>query len=205
MAIDDAAVRDAGAVEALDPSALLGVRRGTGHVVDDARARLAVDQARSSRPAHRHAARSRRRRGGPPPSVARAAKPWRLATRRTPAQPRTPAARGRRGSWGAPRSTTSSATMTTSRSSWVDSRPSIPVWCQQCIPLIGSGWTGKVMFWCTPASFHHTRSLLGSVERQGLTPWIRRKVAASPFSCMSTSAVDQRSPASCSRRRQRPM
>ena len=30
-------------------------------------------------------------------------------------------------------------------------------WCQQCIPEIGSGWTAKVRFWCTPVSLHQIR------------------------------------------------
>ena len=73
------------------------------------------------------------------------------------------------------------------------------------MPLIGSGWTGKVMFWCTPASFHHTREELGSADSHGCTPWIWRNVTVSPTSVMSTSAEDQRSIPFVSFSRQRPM
>ena len=37
------------------------------------------------------------------------------------------------------------------------------------MPLIGSGWTGNVMFWCTPASLHHTLPELGSDDFQAGT------------------------------------
>ena len=44
-------------------------------------------------------------------------------------------------------------------------------WCQQCMPLTGSGCTGKVRFWCTPTSLHQMRPLSGSSLSNGCAPW----------------------------------
>src|SRR5262249_56202499 len=47
-------------------------------------------------------------------------------------------------------------------------------WCQQCWPETGSGWTGNVRFWLTPASSHQIRLESGSALANGLTPWTWR-------------------------------
>ena len=50
----------------------------------------------------------------------------------------------------------------------------VTFWCQQCWPLTGSGCTGNVRFWWTPASSHQTRCESGSSLSNGRTPWMCR-------------------------------
>ena len=72
----------------------------------------------------------------------------------------------------------------------------VTFWCQQCWPLTGSGCTGNVRFWWTPASSHHTRSESGSSLFHGphAVQLAHPPLAGRPRRCRSTSAVDQRSP-----------
>ena len=56
-------------------------------------------------------------------------------------------------------------------------------WCQQCMPEIGSGWTGNVMFWCTPLSLHQPGP--PPVD----TSPTRRHFHASPSIVISTGAL----------------
>ena len=67
----------------------------------------------------------------------------------------------------------------------------VTAWCQQCMPEIGSGWTGKVRFWCTPVSLHQIRWLSGSLDAYGrhgrpalhgpaVVAWRRSTVAIMP-------------------------
>ena len=46
------------------------------------------------------------------------------------------------------------------------------------MPLTGSGCTGKVRFWWTPISVHHTRALSGSLLRKGRVPCTWRHTQA---------------------------
>ena len=69
-------------------------------------------------------------------------------------------------------------------------------WCQQCWPLMGSGCTGNVRFWCTPPSSQQMRCGIGVVALERLDAVDRAASATGRrrSSCRSTSAVDQRSP-----------
>lgn len=78
-------------------------------------------------------------------------------------------------------------------------------WCQQCIPEIGSGWTGKVRFWCTPVSLHQIRWVSASADSYG--PAGARRETAQPSSerSMATVAIIPPTPRGPLSSRQRPM